>query len=187
MQKSALIGTHNSATGEPSKGLLSLLVAPFAKCQSKTIRQQYTAGCRLFDFRIKYNSKNELVFAHGLWTAKTKVKEVLKTLNTWSTLDDPIYCTIMYEGKLSEDKDDWWLSICEEIREKYPNLHILNVQVKYPWRNLKDYEGLKSTQAFKVLDGRSWHTYIPIPWLWDKLLSRPHVFNNEEYRFVDFL
>ena len=40
------IATHDSATGERGHGLLSWLVTPFAKTQSKTIAEQYAAGCR---------------------------------------------------------------------------------------------------------------------------------------------
>ena len=35
------IATHDSATGEKGRGFLSFLVAPFAKTQSKTIKEQY--------------------------------------------------------------------------------------------------------------------------------------------------
>ena len=45
------IATHDSATGEKGRGFLSFLVTPFAKTQSKTIKEQYDAGCRSFDIR----------------------------------------------------------------------------------------------------------------------------------------
>ena len=38
------IATHDSATGESGRGLLSRLVTPFARTQGKTIREQYDAG-----------------------------------------------------------------------------------------------------------------------------------------------
>ena len=180
-----LIGTHNSATGEAGKGFLSWLVTPFARCQSKTIEQQYFAGCRYFDLRIRYDDHYKAVFAHGLWESKKSVRMVLTWLDSVSTIEDPVYCTIMYEGKLDEKLDGWWLSVCENIRKTYPHLHILNVQVKYKWRMLEDYEYKKATQVFKVLDGRSWHTFIPIPWLWSKIYKQKMV--EDGYSIVDFL
>ena len=48
-----------------------------------------------------------------------------------------------------------------------------------------NYEG--GIQGFLPLDGRSWHTYLPIPWLWDRLYNRPHTFNSDKFTFVDFL
>ena len=52
------IATHDSATGERGQGFLSWLVTPFAKTQSKTIKEQYEAGCRMFDIRIKHPAPN---------------------------------------------------------------------------------------------------------------------------------
>lgn len=42
-------------------------------------------------------------------------------------------------------------------------------------------------RGFLPLDGKSWHTYLPIPWLWDRLYHRPHTFNADKFTFVDFL
>ena len=53
------IATHDSATGEKGKGFLSFLVSPFAKTQSKTIKEQYDAGCRSFDMCIEKRRKEE--------------------------------------------------------------------------------------------------------------------------------
>lgn len=36
-------------------------------------------------------------------------------------------------------------------------------------------------------DGHSWHTYIPIPWLWKKIYHNHPEFNAEQYTLVDFL
>ena len=47
------IATHDSATGEKGKGLLSIIGTPFARTQSKTIKEQYDTGCRMFDIRVK--------------------------------------------------------------------------------------------------------------------------------------
>ena len=47
------IATLDSATGEKVRGFLSFLVTPFAKTQSKTIKEQYDTGCRSFDIRVK--------------------------------------------------------------------------------------------------------------------------------------
>ena len=49
----------------------------------------------------------------------------------------------------------------------------------------KKYDG--GIPGFLRLDGRSWPTYIPIPWLWDRIYMRPHKFNKDKFTFVDFL
>ena len=72
-----LIATHDSATGEKGKGILSWLGTPFAKTQSKTIKEQYEAGCRMFDIRVKLID-NEWYCAHGLWRTKRTAYDKLE-------------------------------------------------------------------------------------------------------------
>lgn len=70
------IATHNSSTGESGHGIISWLVTPFAKCQSKTIQEQYEAGCRYFDIRVR-NTKRGYICAHGLWESKRYFIDIL--------------------------------------------------------------------------------------------------------------
>lgn len=177
-----LIGTHNSATGEASKGLLSYLVIPFARTQSKTLKEQCEAGCRYFDLRVKY-IKSTLYFAHGLWTSKTTLEEGLSTLNKYIG----IYAHIAYEGSLKDEDIPKFISDVEQLMCKYDNIEYIYIAVKKPtWRTLKSINPIQSIDRYVVLDGRSWHTYIPIPWLWDKLTH--HVYTEDGvYNIVDFL
>ena len=89
------IATHDSATGERGKGLLSLIGTPFARTQSKTIKEQYEAGCRMFDIRLKLCGK-EWRCAHGLWKSKRLAEDIIKEINSFT---DTCYVTLTYEGK----------------------------------------------------------------------------------------
>lgn len=171
-----LIGTHDSATGEPSKGLLSWLIRPFSRTQNKTIVEQYKAGCRLFDLRVKYKN-NKWVLAHGLWEAKTPFSDVLNFLQN----TDSIIC-LTYEGEPNNEE----LQLFNQLYESINNLGFVAIK-KPKWISLYWAKGLKIKQGCVNLNGSTWHTYIPLPWLWDKLYSRPHRFNDEEYTMVDFL
>lgn len=76
------IATHNSATGEVSATWVDALLVPFARCQSKTIREQYEAGCRYFDVRYKYSDrKGYYVCAHGLWESKRSLRDVIQEID----------------------------------------------------------------------------------------------------------
>ena len=70
------IATHDSATGEKGQGFLSWLITPFAKTQSKTIKEQYDVGCRMFDIRVKLIN-NEWYCAHGIWRTKRTAEDIL--------------------------------------------------------------------------------------------------------------
>lgn len=190
-----LIATHDSSTGEKGQGILSYLVTPFSKTQSKTLKQQYEAGCRLFDIRIKlYN--DTWYCAHGLWKSKLTAFEIFNILNSFK---ENVAVTITYEGKQKHNDD--FLKYIQYIKWRFPNIFYGGIAVKYgEVKGVKvkytyllppddDYKVfVKATkQGFLPLDGRSWHTYIPIPWLWNKIYTSNHEFNNTEYIYVDFL
>ena len=173
------IGTHNSATGEKGKGFLSFLVAIFSKCQSKSIAKQYAYGCRFFDLRVKlYNKK--WVCAHGLWTAKPSLKSILEKINSFGKC----YVMITYEGHAPS----YFTKVTDMWVKMYPNIIFTNVNEKKPyWRNITNYRVIAYNSEFKCLDGSSWHTYLPIPWLWKKIYHNKVEFNDKFYKMVDFL
>ena len=88
------IATHDSATGEKGQGFLSWLVTPFARTQSKTIKEQYNAGCRMFDIRVKLIN-NKWCCAHGIWYTKRTAEDILKEINNFP---ETCYVTLTYEG-----------------------------------------------------------------------------------------
>lgn len=186
------IATHDSATGEKGKGFVSWLITPFAKTQSKTIKAQYDAGCRSFDIRIK-KYKNEWHCAHGIWISKRTLKSIIQEINVFP---ERCYVTITYEGKI--DNNDEIIALFNKMKIAYKRIIWGALSVKYG----KDSSAIKvkydivvkpqpkyefGIQGFLPLDGRSWHTYLPIPWLWDRLYKRPHVFYEDYFVIVDFL
>ena len=93
------IATHDSATGEKGKGFLSFLVSPFAKTQSKTIKEQYDAGCRSFDIRVKKDKDGVYRCAHGLWTSKRYASDILRQINSFP---EPCQVCGTYEGCIDD-------------------------------------------------------------------------------------
>ena len=59
--------------------------------------------------------------------------------------------------------------------------------IKCRYDMLKVDLSIKTAQGFLPLGGRSWHTYLPIPWLWKRIYNDAPLFNNEYYTYVDFL
>lgn len=187
-----LIGTHDSATGEKGHGFMSWLLIPFAKTQSKTIRQQYDAGCRYFDIRIK-ETKRGWVCAHGLWRTKRLATDILQELND---MPDTVQVELTYEGTV-KGKDKFKECI-EQFEKQYPHIKwgiraikygnkAKGLNVEYEIVKPSDKSCIGGCRGYLPLDGRSWHTYLPIPWLWDRLYMRPHKFNEHQFTFVDFL
>ena len=178
------IATHNSATGERSGGLLSFLATPFARCQDKTIAEQYKAGARLFDIRIRHTSHGWR-FAHGLWTSSVPVCYVLSNLNLEAfKQQEKATLIVTYEGSCPDRR-----AFVDEVNswQCYVWIDVAEVNIKKPkWLTLVRHSNVRFTQCFRVLDFRSWHTLIPIPRLWAKFYTQHEVPANS-YRMVDFL
>lgn len=185
------IATHDSATGEKSSGLLSMLFVPFARTQSKTIKEQYEFGCRMFDIRVRRGRfHKKWICAHGIWESKLTIYDILNYLNKFNDT----YVTITYEGKKSND----FMDLVNYIEKTYTNIVFGGVAYKYgdddnitkvSYKYIKPYPKYwpVSISKFLKLDGRSWHTYLPIPWLWKKIYYNNPKFNNDCYTYVDFL
>ena len=183
-----IIGTHNSGTGERGKGFLSFLVSPFAKCQRKSIKEQYDAGCRVFDLRVKWvDGKWKL--AHGLWTSEIDAIDVIGAIDGFGDC----YVILTYEGSLDEWWTEWFIRKAKRMKRAYPNIKWLEVNVKKgengKWTCLIHAEHrLRTVKGFVPLDWSSWHTLIPVPWLWWKLGRKKEVKVKEgECLLVDFL
>lgn len=186
------IATHDSATGEKGKGLLSIIGTPFARTQNKTIKQQYEAGCRMFDIRVKY-IKREWRCAHGLWQSERFAADILKEINGF---EDKCYVTITYEGT-SKQKDEF-VKFVEYIKREFTNICWGNISIKYGegshlfkvQYDLVDFaeSGFPGgRQGFLPLNGSTWHILLPIPWLWKKIYNDNPEFNDKYYLYVDFL
>lgn len=185
------IATHDSASGE--KGLWYCIpLIPFARTQSKTIKEQYEAGCRQFDIRVKYHA-GEWRCAHGWFFTKKTAYEIFAELDSF---DEPVQVAITYEGRGGHKKE--FMDFVNIIKKNYTNIIYGGIALKYGSQSTGvkvKYELLEKSecgfeggvQGFLPLDGRSWHTYLPIPWLWDRLYKRPHDFNEEKFIYVDFL
>ena len=174
------IATHNSATGEAGHGLISWLITPFARCQSKTIAEQLKCGCQLFDIRVRMTDRG-WVCAHGLWESECNVEDILSELNAYSD----VYVNITYEGKGIPA----FTLVVEEWRRTFRRITFCVISIKKPkWQVIKVYNILPSYRdGYMRLDWSSWHTLIPIPWVWKKLYHDKPVFSDDYFLTVDFL
>lgn len=188
------IATHNSGTGEKPGNILSWLMIPFARTQGKTIREQFEAGCTLFDIRVK-KCGDKMKCAHGIFETKRTAESILNEIDTLATATT-VYVALTYEGTLKgEQEKAEFVCWVEKMKNLFHNITWCEVCVKYTdsgvsvdWLRLIDSEvRLKSESNFIHLDGSSWHTFIPIPWLWNKIYTKNHTFNEEFHTYVDFL
>lgn len=195
------IGTHDSITGEKSIWWSYPLI-PFARTQRKTLTEQFFAGCRLFDIRLKYVC-GKWRGAHGWWFTKESADVLLNRLFSLASFTgEDIHILLTYEGKAKNAKE--FLKYIDDVlmpcRNKYVKFGPIcskysdttkGIVVDYEILRIAEDDWLDSyypnEQCFKALDGRTWHTYIPIPYLWKQFFFKKVEFNSENYKFVDFL
>ena len=186
-----MIATHNSATGEKSKSLLHSIGKVFAQTQSKTIKEQYEAGCRLFDLRVDY----DLTLCHGLWKANKDLTDLLIEMKKYVT--EITYITVTIEMNYPDEKIS---SLTKRIRKVF-NLYggltkLVYIARKKPsWAILKEYrhidciKGYYSVPSLKEYLSRpysDWRRYIPIPRIL-KRITPVKDFNKDCFTMVDFL
>lgn len=198
------IATHNSATGKKGKGILSWFVTPLARCQSKSLKEQYDAGCRWFDIRVKQGTKynGQFYVCHGAWRTST-LMEVLKECFGSVILGEHVMLDITWEGDVSEWSEARKKAFVNAMHaavdstndffnkrgyEYLKPLWLMSVQGKSPhgtflWRSE---DRPKIVQSFHGLYWFTWRLLLPIPWLWRKIYGQAE-FNDEYYTQVDFL
>ena len=198
------IATHNSATYKKGKGLLSWFATPFARCQSKSIKEQYDAGCRWFDIRVKQDTKydGQFYICHGVWRTST-LMEVLKECFNSVTLGEHVMLDITWEGDVSDwtdakkkafvnsmhaavDTTNSFFS--EEGYEYLKPLWLMSVQGKSPFGTFfwTSENRPALVKGFQGLYWFTWRLLLPIPWLWRKIYGQTE-FNDEYYTQVDYL
>lgn len=186
------IGTHDSATGEKARSWWMKLLTPFWKTQSKTIKEQYEAGCRMFDIRVKKVGR-EYYCAHGLFVTEKTAHEIFTELDNLGGC----YVAVTWEGKMTTDEEKaCFKSWYQRVRKKYKNTFWGPLATKYGKKGLKVswinlYVGDKfeeNVQGFYPLDGRNVWTYIfPVPYVINKIYKSPFKFNEDYFVLVDFL
>lgn len=186
------IATHDSATGEKSRGLFSFATKCFAKTQNKTIREQYEAGARYFDLRVDKN----LVLCHGLWRANKTLEGVVKEMRRYVT--DSVYVAVTIEHNYSAKLIEW---LKDEILDTINlrgggKVKLVYIAKKKPvWEVLRVYRDVKVIPAYlsvptpsQYLTGeiKDWRRYIPIP-AYLKRITPKVEYEGDGFVMVDFL
>jgi hypothetical protein len=135
---------------------------------------------------------------HGLWKSKCTFSDALNSILYALGGSDNVNLMVTYEGKLPEFiTESVFIEDIKNFVDSYISsydgyvfgtFNLTSINVKKPeWHSIWQGEYCpKYEQGYKNLDGSSWHTYLPIPWLWNKFYGN-HNFKENSYVFVDFL
>lgn len=182
------IGTHNSMSYLPPKKWYMYPFRFVAKCQAKSIEEQYEKyNARMFDLRIAFNKKGIPEFRHGVMRYKGDVYSVLDYLNS---KQDKIYIRLTLETKKeSAFQEDLFVAFCSKAVRDYPYLKFFNGTRKFDWKKLYAFK-TKEPQITQLISSMTWKKWDDwYPWLYARFMNKKNIanFNNKGWLLVDFI
>lgn len=187
-----ILGSHNTMTYLPIKQWYFKPLFWTVRCQSKSIREQFYSGARLFDIRVRFDEDRDITLAHGPIEFKGDVYEALEYLDS-RAVEDSIYVRIILESnspmKDQDLQEEHFRYFCKNIQEDYTNLTFFGGNRKYDWRVIYNFNTIEPT-----LDDRySSTTGTKLDDLWPWLYAKLHNKNllkagtNKDVLFIDFI
>lgn len=160
-----------------------------AKCQEKTIEEQYKLGVRMFDIRIRYDNFIP-EFRHGSMAFKGEVEPILKQLNSYK---EPIYIRLILElNKRTRNKttqEIMFQASCRRWEKIFKHLKFFCGRSKYNWKQLYKFE-LDDIDLNQYVSSMSGHKIYSVwPWLYSKLNNKGNLNKRDitKWSLFDFL
>jgi hypothetical protein len=188
-----ILGSHNSWSYLKPKKWWMKAIAFTAKCQQKSIGQQYNDyGVRCFDLRLRFTNKRHLVVAHGLIEYSITPEQLLDQLSMLNSLGN-VCVRVLHEMRkgmsCSLDEILSFQNFCDYIVGIYPNIKFFGGDSSgdgtqhYHFENTYSCEGKHaSVTPPKLLD--DW-----LPKVYAKLHNRDsyHEGTSKDILFLDFV
>lgn len=134
-----VIGSHNSMSYLPLKHWWQKPLRIFARCQSMTLQEQYDAGVRLFDIRVRYSkSDGRMIFCHNMVIYDYSVEDFVSDLERF---EEPVYIRFILDirkkPKNAEENLNSFLSFLFKLTHRFKEKVIINEALVF-WER-KDY------------------------------------------------
>lgn len=177
------LGTHNSLSYCKPQWYFRLFNF-IGKCQDLNIYEQYEAGVRYYDIRVKFK-KDKIVSGHGLLTYNINVEDVLDFLNDQATCNVRIVLeTNLFSSKKDESK---LLDTMEKWLNKYTAITFTGCYKKKPWTRLIEMEEIPYKDCFEFYKGKN--LKFPYPRYYAKKKNKGYwkQVNDKYYSIMDFI
>lgn len=173
-----MLGSHNSLSYLPCRKWWMYLINFAAKCQSKTLAEQYHAGVTYFDFRVRFDKNNNPVIAHGLVEYKGDIEHYVATLNQLVKhfSKEPVYVRFVLEfNKEPEDlvrQKNLLNALVSKFRGEYPYLTYDYTMTKWNEKDLIRYNPKMIYLIHKYSSTLGWKRFLWIPYLYARLHNK---------------
>lgn len=147
------------------------LVRPIARCQCRNITSQYYDGVRMFDLRLRWDSKaNDFTLAHGIVTYLGRYFHDLLWLDEQAyNKDEDIYIRVLLEdsGKANDFIDERFAEKCRALERRFTSLKFIGgFPARKRWREylykFKTKEPSIDEQHVSV--SGKWWQFVPKRW-----------------------
>ena len=172
-----MLGSHNSLTYLPCRKWWMYLINWAAKCQSKTLSEQFHDGVRYFDIRLKWDSRKETwIIAHGLIEYKGNIRRVLETLNSLAEFyNKKLYVRFMLEyNKRPDDEATKIIKLRNFVRYargEYSNIMYHLIETKWDEKVIERYSNnIVLIHSYSSVLG--WKRFFLIPYWYAKLHNK---------------
>lgn len=160
IEESINLGSHNTFTYLKPRKWYHYFCIPFARCQTKNIREQIKSGIRSFDIRVRFDDNGDIYLCHGLFEVKFNtctniskypqfvdwlICEIVTGLLSDSNngeIDDNEKITfrlVLETSKVNDIQEMWFKNFCKYFDEKlqeYKNFNIASCTRKFDWKEL---------------------------------------------------
>lgn len=172
-QPKPIIGTHNSMTFLRPAKWYGWFMIPFARCQRKTITQQWAAGARVFDLRVKFDRCGNSHFAHGLYdcTYRRTPDGVLNTIERLRCFyKEDVYVRLILEDTKAENyQAEYFRKACKLSEAKFPSIHFFGGNRKGDWAQIVEFDykpNLTQYVGSMMEDARWYEKFMPFAYAW---------------------
>ena len=179
-----ILGSHNSMSYLSPARWWMCPFRIFARCQKKTIREQFDCGVRCFDLRVSFDSSGRAGFSHGHvdfelptgFAAGTALPDptlkpvhcVLELLNTFAMCGDTVYVRLILEKGKSLFDFSRFSELCRSVERAYTHLTFIGGVYKKTWEVLYDFRDpvseaeIAQSIGSMAPDARWYERFIPI-------------------------
>lgn len=165
-----------------------------ARCQSKTIEEQYNNyGIRFFDFRVSFNKDNKVIFKHGLFEYKSD-----KTIDDYLTFlqdqQEPVVVRILLEEFKNNGHEELFSELCSRLETTYSKIKFCGGTYKRGKKvySFKTYNDIKYIELHSSVTDTYGFFDEFFPWIYAKLNNKINIYELKDtkdynYLMIDFV
>jgi len=190
--------SHNTFSyAEP----LQWWLRPFAfvaRCQNKSLQEQFGEGVRIFDLRLRQDKNGEWIIAHNafVYARGIKILHALEWLNDMACKSDlPVYVRVLHEVRnqrqARQSSSVAFNGLCDWMQHEYRHIMFFGGQRVMDWRQDYVFPMVGDIDYIERHASVRWPKWLHWwPWLYARLHNEEiekEYQDKDEVVFMDFL